>query len=55
MIVWHHLKRLAFYGGNTIYKLKPRLLSDYLCSQLKHNSILMVLVSSNFISYFAPF
>ncbi|MCX5933334.1 MAG: transposase, partial [Pseudanabaena sp. LacPavin_0818_WC45_MAG_42_6] len=43
MLVWHQLKRLAFQLGNTIYKLKSGLLSDYLKSQLKNPSIPMVL------------
>ena len=43
MLVWHHLKRLAFQVGNTIYQLKFGLLSDYLKSQLKHPSIPMAL------------
>jgi hypothetical protein len=43
MLVWNQLKRLAFQLGNTIYKLKSGLLSDYLKSQLKNPSIPMVL------------
>jgi len=43
MLVWHHLKRLAFQSGKTIYQLKCGLLSDYLRSQLNHPSIPMVL------------
>jgi hypothetical protein len=43
MLVWHHLKRLAFQAGKTIYQLKFGLLSDYLRSQLKHPSIPMTL------------
>ena len=43
MLVWHHLKCLAFQAGSTIYKLKSGLLADYLRSQLKHPSIPMLL------------
>jgi hypothetical protein len=43
MLVWNHLKRLAFQSCKTIYQLKSGLLSDYLRSQLNHPSIPMVL------------
>jgi Transposase DDE domain len=43
MLVWNHLKRLAFQAGKTIYQLKLGLLSDYLKSQLKNPSIPMIL------------
>ncbi len=46
MIVWHHLKRLAFQSGKTIYQLKSGLLSDYLRSQLNHPSIWFLRKSS---------
>ena len=32
MLIWHHLKRLAFQTHTTIYQLKSGLLSDYLRS-----------------------
>jgi Transposase DDE domain len=41
MLVWNHLKRLAFQAGKTIYQRKLGLLSDYLKSQLKNPSIPM--------------
>ncbi len=44
MLVWHHLKRLAFQSHTTIYQLKSGLLSDYLRTQLKSPSIPMLLV-----------
>ena len=43
MLVWHHLKRLAFQAGKTIYQLKFELLSNYLRTQLQSPSIPMVL------------
>lgn len=43
MLVWNHLKRLAFQVGKTIYQLKFGLLSDYLRSQLINPSISMTL------------
>jgi hypothetical protein len=46
MLVWNHLKRLAFQigkTGKTVYQLKFGLLSDYLKSQLKNPAIPMTL------------
>ncbi|AFY73269.1 transposase family protein [Synechococcus sp. PCC 7502] len=43
MLVWNHLKRLAFQAGKTIYQIKFGLLSDYLKSQLINPSISMIL------------
>jgi hypothetical protein len=41
LLVWLHLKRIAYQSGVTIYQLKRNLMSDYLKSQLKSPSILM--------------
>jgi hypothetical protein len=43
MLVWNHLKNLAYKLKTTIYKLKHRLLDDYMIQQMLQPSIPMVL------------
>lgn len=42
LLVWTRLKQLAYQGGQTVYALKQKLLSQYLISQLKSPAIPMV-------------
>jgi hypothetical protein len=44
MLVWLRLKSLAYQTGETIYKLKQNLLSNYLIGQLKRPDIAMSFV-----------
>ena len=44
MLVWIRLKNLAYQTGQTVYKIKHNLLSNYLIKQLKRPSISMCLV-----------
>jgi hypothetical protein len=44
MLVWLRLKNLAYQTGQTIYKIKHNLLSNYLIQQLKRPDIQMYLV-----------
>ncbi|PSB02526.1 IS701 family transposase [Merismopedia glauca] len=41
ILVWNHLKNLAYFSCQSVYKLKHDLLSEYLISELKHPSIKM--------------
>lgn len=41
MLVWLRLAELARQTGQTVYRVKHRLLDDYLCQQLKNPSIKM--------------
>jgi len=43
LLVWNHLKNLAYKLKTTIYKLKHRLLDDYMIQQMLQPSIPMVL------------
>jgi hypothetical protein len=43
LLVWSHLKDLAYQSGRTIYRIKHGLLQDYLIQQLKNPSAQMVL------------
>jgi hypothetical protein len=43
ILVWNHLKKLAYLTQKTIYQLKNELLSDYLAQELKFPSIQMQL------------
>lgn len=45
MLVWIRLKNLAYQTGQTIYKIKHNLLSNYLIQQLKRSDVYMCLVS----------
>ena len=44
MLVWLRLKNLAYQTGQTIYKIKRNLLSNYLIQQLKRPDVYMCLV-----------
>lgn len=44
MLVWIRLKHLAYQTGQTVYKIKHKLLSEYLIQQLKRPNIHMCLV-----------
>jgi hypothetical protein len=44
ILVWNHLKKIAFQTAKTIYQLKSELLSDYLIKELKYPSLKMTLV-----------
>ncbi len=44
MLVWLRLKNLAYQTGQTIYKIKHNLLSNYLIQQLKRPDVYMCLV-----------
>ena len=44
MLVWLRLKSLAYNTGQTIYKIKHNLLSNYLIQQLKRPDIAMSMV-----------
>ena len=44
MLAWLRLKNLAARTGQTIYKIKRNLLSDYLIQQLKRPDVHMCLV-----------
>lgn len=44
MLVWLRLKSLAYKTGQTIYKIKHNLLSNYLIEQLKRPQIVMSIV-----------
>ena len=41
MLVWVRLKSLAYKTGQTIYKIKHNLLSNYLIEQLKRPDVVM--------------
>jgi hypothetical protein len=43
VLVWSHLKQLAYHSGQTVYRIKRGLLHDYLVQQLKNPSVQMVL------------
>jgi hypothetical protein len=44
MLVWIRLKHLAYQTGQTVYKIKYKLLSKYLIQQLKRPDVHMCLV-----------
>jgi Transposase DDE domain len=44
MLVWVRLKHLAYQTGQTVYKIKHKLLSNYLIQQLKRPDVNMCLV-----------
>ncbi|MEH1999089.1 MAG: hypothetical protein V7L00_10130 [Nostoc sp.] len=44
MLVWLRLKNLAYQTGQTIYRIKHNLLSNYLIQQLKRPDVCMRLV-----------
>ncbi|NET02980.1 MAG: hypothetical protein F6K62_09225 [Sphaerospermopsis sp. SIO1G2] len=44
ILVWLRLKNLAYNTGQTIYKIKHNLLSNYLIGQLKRPDISMSIV-----------
>ena len=44
MLVWVRLKNLAYKTGQTIYKIKHNLLSNYLIEQLKRPSVAMSII-----------
>jgi hypothetical protein len=44
MLVWVRLKHLAYRTGQTVYKIKHKLLSNYLIEQLKRPDVNMCLV-----------
>jgi hypothetical protein len=44
MLVWLRLKKLADQTGQTVYKIKHSLLSNYLIQQLKRPDVHMCLV-----------
>ncbi|GCL41397.1 hypothetical protein NIES80_10920 [Dolichospermum planctonicum] len=44
MLVWLRLKNLAYQTGQTIYKIKHNLLSNYLIQPLKRPDVQMYLV-----------
>ena len=44
MLVWVRLKHLAYKTGQTVYKIKHKLLSNYLIQQLKRPDVNMCLV-----------
>jgi DDE superfamily endonuclease len=44
MLVWIRLKHLAYQTGQTVYKIKHKLLSNYLIQQLKRPDVNMCLV-----------
>ncbi len=44
MLVWLRLKNLAYKTGETVYKIKHNLLSNYLIEQLKRPEVAMSIV-----------
>ena len=44
MLVWLRLKNLAYKTGETVYKIKHNLLSNYLIEQLKRPDVAMSIV-----------
>lgn len=46
MLVWNHLKNLAYKLETTIYKLKHKLLDDYMHQQMQQPTISMTLVAT---------